>query len=342
MTGKRIRDFGIVPGVMKPGPRNRITDVSGVAVGHSTIEHGSVKSGVTAIVPCPDNMFLNKLTAACFVQNGFGKTCGLMQLEELGTLETPICLTGTMNVGLVADALTGYMVERCKKDGFPLRSVNPVVGECNDSAISDITLRPVREREVLEALANAGPDFEEGDVGAGRGTVCYGLKGGIGSASRVFETGGVQYTLGVLVQSNFGSAADLTVAGKKLGMEIAREESALDQGSIMMIVATDLPADSRQLRRVIRRCAHGLARTGAYSGNGSGEVMIGFTTANRTPHAGEALLTRRVLRDDLLDTAFRACVEATEEAVLNSMAAASAARGTNGRLYHSLTEYLTN
>ncbi len=344
MTGKTIRDFGFAPGIMKPGERNLITDVPGVTVGHVTIETDRVKSGVTAIVPCGDNMFLHKLTAACFVQNGFGKSCGLVQIEELGTLETPICLTGTMNVGLAADALTGYMIRRCKEDGFQLRSVNPVVGECNDSCISDITVRPVREKDVLAALAGAGSVFPQGDVGAGRGTVCYGLKGGIGSASRVFDIAGTRYTLGVLVQSNFGSTGDLTVDGRRVGREILEkgevEPAVLDRGSIMMIAATDLPVDSRQLKRIIRRCAHGLARTGGYSGNGSGEVMIGFTTADPVPHAGSAFITRRVIRDDLLDEPFRACIEATEEAVLNSMAAASPCRGNDGKYYHSLSEYL--
>lgn len=344
MTGKTIRDFGFRPGTMRPGARNLITDVPGVTVGHTTIERDDIKSGVTAIMPCGDNMFLKKLTAACFVQNGFGKSCGLVQIEELGTLETPICLTGTMNVGLVADALTGYMVERCRKDGYDLRSVNPVVGECNDSCISNIAARPVKEADVLAALESAEANFQQGDVGAGRGTVCYGLKGGVGSASRLFDIDGQTYTMGVLVQSNFGTTADLTVAGRPVGREIVEkggaEPTALDRGSIMMIVATDLPVDSRQLKRIIRRCAHGLARTGGYSGNGSGEVMIGFTTANRVPHEGVTFVESRVIRDGLLDDAFRACMEATEEAVLNSMAAASPVQGRDGIFYHSLTEYL--
>lgn len=344
MTGRTIRDFGIAPGVMEPGARDLISDVPGVTVGHRTIDRGGIKSGVTVVMPCPDNMFLSKLTAACFVQNGFGKSCGLVQIRELGTLETPICLTGTMNVGLAADALTGYMIERCKADGYDLRSVNPVVGECNDSCISDITARPVREADVLAAIADAGADFSQGDTGAGKGTVCYGLKGGIGSASRVFDIGGETYTLGVLVQSNFGAAADLTVCGRSIGRTIAERGEApsavLDRGSVMMIVATDLPADARQMERIIRRCAHGLARTGGYSGNGSGEVMIGFTTANRVPHEGGAFLTRRTVRDGLLDGPFRACVEATEEAILNSMTAASPVRGRDGVLYRGLAEYL--
>ena len=190
-----------------------------------------------------------------------------MQVEELGSLETPIALTNTLNVGLVHDALVQYTLDRCRSEGLSPRSVNPVVGECNDGRLSDIALRPVRQRHVLEAIQSAGPEFLEGSVGAGTGTICYGLKGGIGSASRLVAIGGKTYTLGVLVQSNYGSTGDLTCGGKPLGQALLQKiaPTAVDAGSIMMIVGTDLPLTARQLRRVIRRCGVGLARLGSYT-----------------------------------------------------------------------------
>lgn len=183
MERKRIRDFGIVPGVMKTGPKNKITDVPGVLVGHKTVRNGDNKTGVTVIVPGPGNVFERKFIAAGYVHNGFGKTCGLVQVEELGTLETPIALTNTLNVGLAADALVEYTIRQCEKDQVEVTSVSPVVGECNDCRINRIQHRAVSMEDVMEAFSGAGEDFEEGDVGAGTGTVCYGLKGGIGSQS---------------------------------------------------------------------------------------------------------------------------------------------------------------
>ena len=341
MSQKRIRDYGITIGTLPPGPRNKLSDVAGVTVGHSTIETGRCHTGVTVVLPAQDNLFLNKLTAACFVHNGFGKSCGLMQVEELGSLETPIALTNTLNVGLVHDALVQYTLDRCRSEGLSPRSVNPVVGECNDGRLSDIALRPVRQRHVLEAIQSAGPEFLEGSVGAGTGTICYGLKGGIGSASRLVAIGGKTYTLGVLVQSNYGSTGDLTCGGKPLGQALLQKiaPTAVDAGSIMMVVGTDLPLTARQLRRVIRRCGVGLARLGSYMGHGSGEVMIGFTTAGRIPHAGPETRTLTALREDLLDLPFRAAAEATEEAVLNSMVTAKTTVGCDGNTICSITAF---
>lgn len=352
MGKKRIRDYGISVGRMRTGKRNKITDVAGVTVGHATIKDQVHRTGVTVVLPGRDNPFVNKYTAACYVHNGFGKSAGLVQVEELGTLETPIALTNTLNVGLVWDGLAEYMIDRCGREGVTVASLNPVVGECNDSGLSRIQDRAVKQSHVWEAIRTAGEEFDEGDVGAGSGTVCYGLKGGIGSASRTIAIDGTEYTIGVLVQSNFGAAIDLMIGGNMAGEKILEKMKAAsdmavsgeDKGSIMTILVTDLPADSRQLRRILRRTAVGIARTGAYTGHGSGEVMIGFTTANRVPsedtvHSG-GLLARTVLREDLMNEAFQAAAEAENEAILNSMICAERTVGPNGKVYHSLAEFL--
>ena len=343
----RIADYGVQVGSLPRGARNKITDVPGVRVGHATIHDERHHTGVTVILPCEDNMFRSKLTAASFVLNGFGKTQGLVQIDELGTLETPIALTNTLNVGKVHDALVGYMAARCEADGVEMRSINPVVGECNDASFNEITDRPVEAAHVLRAIETAGEDFEEGCVGAGAGTVCHGLKGGIGSASRVLEIAGGRYTLGVLVQSNHGTLEELHVMERPLGREIIQRRKALpaqepnDRGSIMMVLATDLPVSDRQLRRILKRCAVGLARNGSYFGHGSGDVMIGFTTANRVPHGGmHRVLTQQVLTEHTLEFAFRAAAEATQEAVLNSLTAAVEMTALNGKVYESITKYL--
>ncbi len=343
----RIRDYGFTPGIMPTGPNNSITDVSGVTVGHTTLHQNDIHTGVTVILPAQDNLFANKLTAACYVHNGFGKTAGLMQIQELGTIETPIALTNTLNVGLVSDALVEYTLNRCQQDGISLRSLNPVVGECNDGRLSHIALRPVKQQHVLSAITSAGTGVEEGAVGAGAGTICFGLKGGIGTASRMFSIGDKTYTLGVLVQSNFGSTEDLTICGQPIGRQVLPllekkkyAPTKVDAGSIMMIVATDLPLSSRQLYRVIRRCGVGLARTGSYLGHGSGEVMIGFTTANRISMKGAPLCGIQIVQEDLLDIPFRAAAEATEEAVLNSLAAAHTVTGCGGLTIYALEDLL--
>ena len=252
MTGLRIADFGVRVGRMEPGKEDRITDVFGVRVGHATVRDGRHRTGVTLILPCEDNPFSKKLVAACHVQNGFGKSCGLVQIEELGELETPVALTNTLSVGLAADALVSLTACRCGAEGIPVRSVNPVVGETNDSRLNDILDRTIGLAQVLEAEETAGVRFEEGDVGAGAGTVCHGLKGGIGSASRLVTAAGVSYTVGVLVQSNHGCLEELRVDGRAVGREIleakrkAAEQPAEtapeeDRGSVMVVLATDLP-----------------------------------------------------------------------------------------------------
>lgn len=346
---KRIRDYGIRIGDHPAGALNKLTDVPGVRVGHYTVDTEEHKTGVTVILPCEENIFASRLTAAAFVHNGFGKTAGIPQIEELGTLESPIALTNTLNVGLAADALVEYTIRQCEKDQVEVTSVSPVVGECNDCRINRIQHRAVSMEDVMEAFSGAGEDFEEGDVGAGTGTVCYGLKGGIGSASRVMRIGGVNYTLGVLVQSNFGATEDLVIDGIRAGQRILEEKerrrkmatAEQDQGSIMTIIATDLPVSDRQLKRIIRRAGVGIARTGAYTGHGSGEVMIGFTTAGRLQGKDSPeIMTSTCIREDLINVAFKAAAEAVNEAILNSMTAAGRTGGLAGEVYYSLSEFL--
>ncbi|SUP43364.1 P1 family peptidase [Veillonella criceti] len=379
MSDHRIRDFPVSLGCLPIGARNSITDVAGVRVGHKTLNEGTVRTGVTVVIPGEGNPFTTKYTAAAFVQNGFGKSVGLMQIEELGTLETPIALTNTLNVGKVSDALNEYIIGQSKNEGLVVGSINPVVGECNDSVLHDIQQRCIGYAEVMEAIETANKDFIQGDVGAGRSTICFGFKGGIGSASRIITVRGVEnkigtssseceqsYTIGVLVQSNFGATKDFILNGKPLGrwwleqyqriqagqnLETSQADADLckygefaysesDQGSIIVIVATDLPVNDRQLKRIIKRAGVGIMRTGAYIGHGSGEVMIGFTTANRVPYDGPLFNTQQIIRDSALNPAFLGVAEATYEAILNSLVAAEAATSKDGYKYESLYEVL--
>ena len=304
-------------GRMPHGPRNSIADVSGVRVGHCTVDDERHKTGVTVILPCEDDIFRNKMPAAYHVLNGFGKTTGLMQIGELGTLETPIALTNTLNVGLVHDAMVEYMCRQGERRGYPVLSVNPVVCECNDASLNDIRHRAVGQAEVFAAIAAASADFAQGDVGAGKGMTCHDLKGGIGSSSRLVEIGG----------ENVGKAIEQRI-----------REDTPDEGSCIMIVGTDLPVTSRQLGRIIRRCSVGLARLGSYIGHGSGEVMVGFSTANRIPAQGDCL-NFRCIHESHMDDAFRAVAEATEEAVLRSMLEAHPVTGFTGKVRRSLGEF---
>ncbi|MDP2790302.1 MAG: P1 family peptidase, partial [Rectinemataceae bacterium] len=312
-------------------------------------------TGVTFISPSVENPFSRKLPAAVFVLNGFGKSLGLMQVVELGCIETPIFLTNTLNVGLVHDAAVGYMIERCEKDGLDLRSVNPIVMECNDSRINDIKKRAVGASEVAAAVADARADFAEGDVGAGRGMVCHGLKGGIGSASRLFSLDGKDYTLGLLALTNHGRLADLRIGGRAIGREIAEKlkdgvdvAAAPDKGSVILIFATDAPLSDRQIGRVIKRGSVGLARLGSFIGHGSGEVFLGFSTAwsvsgaagAGAPTAPSDILSVPMVREEKLDMLFRAAAECAEEAVLNSMAAAAPSTGLGGYRCASLSSFI--
>lgn len=341
MLQLRARDYKITVGELPPGNRNKITDVPGITVGHRTVDTDEHKTGVTVVLPCPENPFTHKLPAAAFVLNGFGKSLGLVQVEELGTLETPIALTNTLNVGLVHDALVEYMIRRCETEGFELRSVNPVVCECNDGGLNHIQNRVVGKEDVFAAFAAAGLDFDEGDVGAGKGMVCHGLKGGIGSASRIMAVDGDVYTMGALVLANHGSMKDLTVAGCHIGPTLDQAKAAResDIGSCIVLLATDLPLDSRQLGRVARRASVGLARLGSFIGQGSGEVFVAFSTAN--PFNGRddsAVRTVTAFHEDKLDTAFRAAAECVEESVLNCLFTARTCTGWDGKTVWGLTD----
>lgn len=340
----RAAELGIQVGELKRGPRNLITDVPGVRVGHATLSTGEYETGVTVILPPTDNPFLHKMTAASHVVNGFGKTMGLVQVDELGTLETPIALTGTLNVGKVHDALVEYMVELCSQDGIELTSINPVVGECNDSYLNHLSDRPVGKEEVFSAIASASDDFALGAVGAGRGTVCHSLKGGIGSASRRIELDGKTYTVGVLVQTNHGRLADFTLPqAKNIGKELLEQLNgdAPDKGSCIMVLATDVPLSDRQLRRVLKRCPVGLIRLGSFIGHGSGEIVIGFSTGNIVhQHPDGDFQAFLQLDERRIDRLFRAAAEATEEAVLDSMLCAEPVTGWNGHMKQALYDLI--
>lgn len=344
MMQKRARDYGIIIGTMPTGSKNKISDVPGVSVGHCTVDNEEHKTGVTVVMPCTENPFFHKLPAAAVVLNGFGKTAGLVQIDELGTLETPIALTNTLNVGPVWDALAGYMIERCAEDNHTLRSVNPVVCECNDGTLNRIQTRAVTAEHVHSAIQNTHPDFEEGAVGAGRGMVCHDLKGGIGSASRLMEIDGKTYTLGVLLLTNHGNLADLTISGKNIGKELAARlnKREPDKGSCIAIVATDLPLDSRQLGRVAKRVSVGLARLGSYIGHGSGEVFLSFSTANAWDSREKSALRQGTFfSEDEMDLPFRAVAECAEEAVLNSMLTACTTTGWQDNVIYSLPDVWT-
>lgn len=344
-----IESYGLSVGSLPHGQRNSIADVADVKVGHSTIEDPGrgLHTGVTVVVPCEGPVFSTRPVAAAHSLNGYGKTCGTVQVAELGYLETPIALTGTMNVGRVADALVENTLREEERAGHALpQSVNPVVGETNDGRISRIQARPVGTKEVLAAIDGASKDFAHGAVGAGRGTVCFGLKGGIGSSSRLVKEAGRAWAVGVLVQTNFGRMPDLMVCGRHMGPQIlARikgetDVDAPEKGSVMVVVATDAPLSSRQLGRVIRRATVGLVRCGSYMGHGSGDIFLGFTTGLSMGAEDGKLPARERVPEESLDAFFRACAEATEEAVLDSLVSAEAATGLDGTVYHSLTEFL--
>jgi D-aminopeptidase len=315
----RARDLGIKVGVLQPGPLNAITDVDGVAVGHTTLVRGAdVRTGVTAILPHQRNLFQEKVAGAVFVGNAFGKLAGSTQVEELGEIETPILLTSTLNVWRVADALVDYMLALPGND--KVQSINPLVGETNDGYLNDIRARHVGRDEVFAAIHNAKTgSVAEGAVGAGTGTVAFGFKGGIGTSSRKLPAKLGGYTLGVLVQTNFGGI--LTIAGAPVGQELGRyylhDELDTAKGSVMVVVATDAPVDTRNLKRLAARTMMGLGRTGAAGNNGSGDYAIAFSTSHIT----------NFVTNDAMSPLFLAAIEATEEAVYNSLFRATTTTG---------------
>lgn len=349
----RARDIGIDIGIFVPGRWNAITDVGDVKVGHVTLikgegklvpGQGPVRTGVTVILPHDGNLFQEKVPAASYVFNGFGKSIGLHQVNELGNLETPIALTNTLCAPLVADALIEWAIRNNPEIGINTGTVNPVVGEVNDGMLNDIQGRHVRKEHVFEAItrAESGP-VEEGSVGAGTGSSCMGWKGGIGTSSRVlpYNLGG--YTVGVLVQTNFGGI--LTICGAPVGRELGRysfkcdsrydapeiKDSESPDGSVMVIVACDAPLDHRQLQRLAKRAGLGLARTGFFGSNGSGDFFIAFSTIERILHNGPLTLQTEVVSNDSMSALFLAVVEATEEAVINSILKATTVIGRDER-----------
>ena len=335
----RARDFGLGCGTLPTGPRNAISDVPGVAVGHCTLADGAVQTGVTAIRPHPGNVFRDKPVAAAEVLNGFGKSAGLMQIEELGQLETPILLTNTFGVGTCANALIRRAVAETPGIGRRTSTVNPVVCECNDGYLNDIQAMAVTEAHALAALDAAAADFASGAVGAGAGMSCFGFKGGIGTSSRRVTLDGVAHTLGALVLANFGRAGDLRLPDGRQVAPPGPEEA--ERGSVIVVFATDVPLDHRQLRRVIRRAGVGLARLGSFWGNGSGDVFVGFTTANRTPHEAKTdLLAMQMLAESKIDALFQATADVTQEAVLDALAAAETTVGRAGHRRVGLAEVL--
>jgi D-aminopeptidase len=338
----RLREFGLKTGVLAPGPLNAITDVVGVKVGQVTLIEGpDIRTGVTAIVPHEGNVFQDKVPGAIAVANGFGKLTGFTQVEELGTIETPIVLTNTLSVATAAAAVIEYTLTRPGNES--VESVNAVVGETNDGYLNDIRGRHVRQEHVLQAIEEAaGGSVNEGCVGAGTGTVCYGFKGGIGTSSRRLPDGRGGWTVGVLVQTNHGGV--LQVAGLPVGERLGnyfmkRELEPMAEGSCMIVVATDAPLDSRNLKRLAGRALLGIARTGGFYANGSGDYAIAFSTANevRVPHrSGWATRSARLLRDDELSPLFLAAAEASEEAILNSLFKARRMEGREGRAVEPL------
>lgn len=338
----RIRDLGVKPGVLPPGPLNAITDVAGVRVGHHTlVEEDSIRTGVTAILPHSGNLFQHKLPAAVHIGNGFGKAAGFLQVQELGTLETPIILTNTLSVGVGIEAVVKWSLAQPGNEN--VRSVNAVVGETNDGYLNDIRGMHIKHEHVLAAITAAkGGPVAEGSVGAGTGTRAFCWKGGIGTSSRVLPDDRGGYTVGALVQSNFGGV--LTIDGAPIGEDLgclpfglADADAPDGDGSCMIIIATDAPVDSRNLERMARRAMLGLARTGSYVSNGSGDFVIAFSTENPEPHAPEdRVRSTAVVENDHMSPLFLATVEAVEEAVYNSILRATTVTGRDGHAVEAI------
>lgn len=338
----RVKDYGITIGVMKHGKLNGITDVAGVKVGHQTIYRGdSIRTGVTALLPHEGNLFQDKVPAAIYVGNGFGKLTGLSQVRELGNIESPIILTNTLNVSAGMEAVIEHTLSQMGNE--QVQSVNAVVGETNDGFLNHIRGKHVTKGDVLKAIkgASAGP-VKEGNVGAGTGTVCFGFKGGIGTSSRVIPASFGAYTIGVLVQTNFGGV--LQVDGVPVG-ELLKKHYLSDKlndpadGSCMIIVATNAPLDARNLERLAKRAFMGLAKTGGIASNGSGDYVIAFSTDTsvRVQHDAKGFLQEgNVLTNDAMSPLFMAAIEATEEAILNSLFMAETMKGKNRRVVEAL------
>ena len=321
-----VRELGINIGKFPSGKFNNITDVAGIKVGHTTlVEDNDIRTGVTVIMP-NDKIFYNKFLANSFVLNGAGEVSGLTQLTEWGLLETPIALTNTMGVGAVSNAVVKWMSQKYEKIWNARDVVIPVVGECDDSFLHNTVSFPLKKEDVIKALMTSTSGvIEQGSVGAGTGMICCDLKSGIGSSSRVIELDGVSYTIGMLVLSNFGHMEDMRVDGFPIGKILAQKlgnyKRRVDNyGSIIAIMATDLPVSPHQLQRLCKRAALGIGRVGSYAAHGSGEIIVGFSTANIIKHgASKAHYELNLILDDFISHAYQAVIDATEEAILNSL-----------------------
>lgn len=324
------------------GKRNLISDVPGVKVGHVTLKDDErfIHTGVTAILPHEGNLFQEKVAAGACVINGFGKSAGLVQIEELGTIETPILMTNTLSVGAGLNGLIQYMLKDNEDIGVSTGTVNCVVTECNDGELNDIRGMHVKEEHVLEALEKAGEDFTEGGVGGGTGMCCMGLKGGIGSASRIITCNEKEYTLGAIVMSNFGVLGNLRIDGKRIKTELPKEEKP-EKGSIIIVLGTDIPLNDRQLKRIAKRATVSLARVGSFLGNGSGDIAIAFSNGNRIPHySKEDVLETKMFHDNAMDKLFDATAEVVEEAIISSMYHAETTKGIRNKVLYGLREFI--
>ena len=340
---KRMRDYGVIIGDAPCGPTNTITDVAGVTVGHVTLSNGPVQTGVTAILPHAGNLYQNKVAAGCHVVNGYGKSIGLMQIDEVGTIETPLVLTNTLCVGRAYTAVVRHMLDANPDIGALTGTVNPIILECNDGVgLNDVRGLHVEEAHVLEAIGAARADFAEGSIGAGTGMRCYGLRSGIGSASRMVG----DYTVGALTLGNMGRRKDFRLDGKPVGRAIAARHKAdmdtSDKGSIIVVLATDAPLSDRQLRRLAVRGGAGIARSGTQFGSGSGDIIVAFSSTQTIPHyapdTGPEVMFKG-FAEPAIDPFFAAAIEATEEAILNALIAAVPGVGYGGRRLRALSEF---
>lgn len=339
-------------GRLTAGPRNAITDVAGIDVGHATLTDGPLQTGVTVVRPHPGDIYRDRVPAAATVLNGFGKSIGLMQVAELGVLETPIALTNTFCVGTIAQAQIRQCVAANPQCGRRLPIVNPLVFECNDGYLNNIQTMAVTEEHYLSACAAAGSAFAEGSVGAGRGMSSFGLKGGIGSASRCAPiANGSKYTVGTLVLSNFGRPSQLILAGRAIGPALAEKLAAApandagepEKGSIILIIATDAPLDARQLRRLSLRAGAGLARTGSVFGHGSGDIALAFSTAYTLPQDPvHPMPNVAMLHDALLDPLFQAVADSVEQAIIHSLWHAEMVVGRNGHRRQTFVDLMAD
>ncbi|MEG2787008.1 MAG: P1 family peptidase [Romboutsia sp.] len=334
--------YGINIGEFKKGKNNLITDVDGVKVGHATLDTGGIKTGVTAILAHEGNIFKEKVIASSCILNGFGKSMGLIQIEELGTIETPIILTNTLSIGTACNGLIKYMLSENEDIGNTTGTVNPIILECNDGFLNDIRGLHVLEEHVLEAIKDAKKLFKEGSVGAGTGMSCCQLKGGIGSSSRAIDLDGKEYIVGSLVLSNFGLEKDLIIDGRKIGKKIYDNKNIeLEKGSIIMLIATDIPLSERQLKRIAKRASISLGRTGSHLGNGSGDIVVAFTTANKINHYEEKdIVNTKIINENKIDLVFRSTIETIEESIISSMVNSKKIIGRDNNTRNSLLDYL--